>query len=222
MSCVVSLLHLVFDDKRVAIACVITWLCILLFTFYSMGLLHATFITFGPSPHTKIMTMTIDTWSAWSLVAMASFVSTVVSDFFGDSIGPFIMNTIQDHKGIYLPYSKFQCLIITQLWSVYCVLMSVFSLGLMTSQLDFILIRLTADLIVNGFTTYKFMSHKKTDADRYYADYNNSCGAKSVTHIHNHSDGGDDQSIEMSDVTVLKPLNEAFTIESDEEKLMSR
>lgn len=166
-----KILHTIFDDKRLSIFCVMTWLTLLFMALYSLGFLHASFMTFGPSSHTKIMTMTIDNWYSWSMVAIASFISTVVSDFFGDSISPFIVNTIQDHKGQYLPYSKFQCFIIVQLWSFYCIFMSVFSLGLLTSQLDFIIIRTVADLLVNGFTTFKFLSHKRTEPALYYADF---------------------------------------------------
>ena len=50
--------------------------------------------------------------------------------------------------------------------------MSIFSIGLLMSQIDFLLIRLLADLIVNTFTTFKFLKNKEHNSRLYYADQN--------------------------------------------------
>jgi hypothetical protein len=167
-----SVLDTIFDDKRVAISVLMVWLIIVLISFNTIGLFHSDFMRFGPHPTTKIMTLTIDTWHNWWLVAMASFLSTCVNDFFGDSLSPFFLNTIQDHKTKYLPYSKTTCYIILQLWSTYCCLMSIFSVGLLMSQIDFLLIRLVADLMVNTFTTFKFLKGKEVNLRLYEAEGN--------------------------------------------------
>ena len=118
------------------------------------------------------MTLTIDSWHEWWMVACASFLSTCMNDFFSDALGPFFINTIQDHKTRYLPYSKTTCYVILQLWSTYCCLMSIFSIGLLMSQIDFLLIRLLADLVVNSFTTFKFLKNKEFNRRLYYTDQN--------------------------------------------------
>jgi hypothetical protein len=84
-----------------------------------------------------------------------------------DALGPWILNTITDHKTRFIPYSKWICLGITQTWSVYCNIMSVFSIFLAMSQIDFVLIRMLADLSVNAYTTTKFMRNK-THCPRQY------------------------------------------------------
>jgi hypothetical protein len=116
------------------------------------------------------MSITIDTWHEWSMVAIASFTSTCFNDFFSDSLTPFFLNTVQDQKTKYLPYSKLTCYVILQLWSVYCGLMSIFSVGLLMSQIDFLLIRLAADLMVNTFTTFKFLNGKEVNRRLYYLE----------------------------------------------------
>jgi hypothetical protein len=161
-------LDAVFDDKRIAITCLMIWLVIVLLAFNSIGLFHSDFTRLGPSPTTKIMTLTIDTWDRWFMVAFASFTSTCFNDFFSDSLSPFFLNTIQDQKTKYLPYSKLTCYVILQLWSIYCGLMSIFSVGLLMSQIDFLLIRISADLIVNSFTTFKFLQGKEVNRRMYY------------------------------------------------------
>ena len=174
------MLDTVFDDKRVAIMVLMVWLIIVLISFNTIGLFHSDFMRFGPHPTTKIMTLTIDTWHNWWLVAMASFLSTCVNDFFSDSLSPFFLNTIQDHKTKYLPYTKTTCYIILQLWSTYCCLMSIFSVGLLMSQIDFLLIRLVADLGVNTFTTFKFLRGKEVNQRLYEAEGNHTPGASTI------------------------------------------
>jgi len=140
-----------------------------IFALQSLDLMHSTFMTFGPSPGTKFMTLSIDTWHKWALLVSATFLNTCVTDFMADAIVPWLQNTVQDHKTHYLPYSKFTCYLISQLWGVYGSVMSIFAIGLMTSQIDFLLVRMGADLITSTFTTYKFMRHKSVDKTKYYA-----------------------------------------------------
>ncbi len=80
-----------------------------------------------------------------------------------DALSPWILNTITDHKTRFILYPKWVCLFITQAWSMYCNIMSVFAIFLAMSQIDFVLIRMLADLrvLVNAYTTTKFM-HNKT------------------------------------------------------------
>jgi hypothetical protein len=160
-------LDVIFDDKRISISLLMLWLVGSVFMLQTLDLMHSDFMTMGPSPHTKFMTLSIDTWHKWALLASATFANTCVSDFMSDAIVPWIMNTVQDHKTKYLPYSKFTCYLISQLWNVYCGIMSIFAIGLMTSQIDFLLVRMLADLITSTFTTYKFMRHKVVDKVKY-------------------------------------------------------
>lgn len=160
-------LDLIFDDKRLAIGLLMIWMVGVIMSLQSLDLMHSEFMSFGPSPHTKFMTLSIDTWHKWALLACATFTSTCVTDFMADAIAPWIQNTIQDHKSKYLPYRKFTCFMISQLWSVYCGVMSIFAISLMTSQIDFLMVRMLADLITNTFTTYKFMRFKTVDRNKY-------------------------------------------------------
>jgi len=159
-----------FDDKRLAVALLMVWLAIVVAVFKDLGLLDTKFMTMGPSPTTVFMGMTLDTWYKWNMVAAFTLVNTSINDFMSDAISPWILNTITDHKAKFLPYSKLTCLCITQLWSIYCNIMSVFGLFLAMTQVDFVLIRMAADLTVNMYTNLKFMRNKVTCSDRYKQD----------------------------------------------------
>lgn len=165
MKCV----DLVFDDKRLAISLLMVWMVVVVCTLQNLDLMHAEFMTFGPSQHTKFMTLKIDDWGKWWLLVIATFTNTCVTDFMADAIVPWIQNTIQDHKSKYLPYRKSTCYVISQLWAIYVSVMSIFAIGLMTSQIDFLCMRMLADLITNTLTMYKFMKHKVVDRNKYEA-----------------------------------------------------
>ena len=156
-----------FDDKRIAVCLLMSWLCLVVVVFKDMGLLDSKFMTLGPSPTTVFMGVKLDTWYRWNMVAGFTLVNTLVNDFMSDALSPWIMNTITDHKTRYIPYSKAVCLLITQCWSVYCNIMGIFGLFLAITQIDFVLIRMGADLTVNVYTNLKFMRNKVTCPVRY-------------------------------------------------------
>ncbi len=163
------LLHRLFEDKRLTCVLLMTWMVMVLGIFSELGVMDSNFMTLGPGDHSKIMGMEINTWYKWNCVAVFTFISTSINDFVGDAISPWIQNTIQDHKTKFLPYSKFTCIMITQIWSLYCCVMNVFALFVMLSQVDFLLIRICADLIVNVYTCHRFMKGKTVDPERYAA-----------------------------------------------------
>ena len=170
-----------FDDKRLAVALLMVWLAVVVIVFKDIGLLDTKFMTMGPSSTAVFMGITLDTWYKWNMVAAFTFINTSINDFMSDAISPWILNTITDHKARYLPYSKATCLCITQMWSVYCNVMSVFGLFLAMTQADFVLIRMSADLLVNVYTTLKFMRSKETCYERYKQDGNSASGGSEMS-----------------------------------------
>ena len=160
-------LSFLFDDKRLVCAVLFLWLILVLSIFSHLGIWNTNFMTMGPSEGTEFMNLKLNTWYRWTWVAIFTFVSTTINDFAGDAIGPWINNTLQDHKTKYLPYSKLTCWCISEFWALYCSIMSIFSLFLMMSQIDFCIIRACADLVVNSYTTWKFIRNKKKSRKRY-------------------------------------------------------
>jgi hypothetical protein len=192
-----------FDDKRVITFFLMVWLCIVLVVFKDIGLLDTKFMTLGPSESTLFMGVVLNTWYKWGLVAAFTFINTSVNDFVSDALSPWILNTITDHKTRYIPYSKAVCLLITQSWSVYCNIMSVFGIFLAMSQIDFVLIRMVADLMVNAYTTTKFMRTKTFCQEKY----------RRMSELCNEESGKEMIPIQTNDKTPLRNTGE----ENDEE-----
>lgn len=74
------------------------------------GLMKSDFVRFGPSPTTFYVGIPLDTWYKWSAVAIFTALSSFWNDIAGESLEPFFLMTIRDHKSRYLPYSKLTCI----------------------------------------------------------------------------------------------------------------
>jgi len=161
-------LDAIFDDKRVLAVLIAEWTCTICIIFICIMIDDASpFLSFGPNPQTVLFGFKLDTWTNWSCVALYTFVSTCIADFTSDSVGPWITNTIQDHKNAYLPYQKWTCVCIVQTFSMYAIIMGTIHLFVALSQIDFMLLRMFADLLVNYYTTRRFMQFKQVDAHKY-------------------------------------------------------
>ena len=159
---------LIFDDKRLLMIALLLW-TVLSSTVFCVIMIQdkSNFLSFGPNEHNKLLGVALDSWVKWWITAIYTFISTAIAAFAGDSLWPFITNTIQDHKTIFIPYSKIMCLAIIQIFTIYGVIMSVIGMFVALTQVDFMLIRILADLLVNQYTTYWFLRGKRVDANRY-------------------------------------------------------
>jgi len=159
-----------FDDKRIITAFILVWTVVSSAVFCAIMIEdNSPFLNFGPSPRTVLFGVKLDTWGVWWCVAVYIFVSTAVAAYASDSIVPWITNTVQDHTTRYIPYSKWTCWAIIQIFTCYAVIMSVIGLFVALSQVDFMVIRLLADLLVNHYTTFFFLKGKVINLWRYNA-----------------------------------------------------
>ncbi len=159
-----------FNDRRILTCCIFVWTGLTCVTFFwIMYVDNSPFLQFGPNDHTKLFGVVLDSWTKWWAVAIYTLVSCGVNAFAGDSLVPFITNTIQDHKTVYIPYSKFTCLVIIQIFTFYSVVMSIVGLFVALTQIDFTMVRLVSDLVVNHLTTTYFLRGKVVDRFKYDA-----------------------------------------------------
>jgi len=157
-----------FNDRRVVVAFLGMWTVLCCGVFLHIMLIdNSAFLAIGPNAHTRLFNVPLDTWPKWWCVAVYTFVSTCIAAFASDSVAPFIVNTVQDHKTRYIPYTKATCLVIIQVWTTYAVIMGTIGLFVALTQIDFLIIRLAADLIVNLLTTTYFLHDKVYDVAMY-------------------------------------------------------
>jgi hypothetical protein len=198
-------LDAIFDDKRVLAMLIAGWtvtICIIFICIMVDD--ESPFLSFGPNPQTVLFGFKLDTWTKWGCVAMYTFISTCIADFTSDSVGPWITNTIQDHKNMFLPYQKWTCVCIVQTFSMYAIIMGTIHLFVALSQIDFMLMRMTADLLVNYYTTRRFMQFKQVDANKYAMHLDMMKGYDTVLVTHSKEQNGQTHTDE-SEVQVVSP-----------------
>ena len=157
----------VFRNKIYVTYAFMTWGLISVIIFAQLGAFHMQFMTIGPSEQSQLMGMKINTWPRWAFVAGFSFANTACNEFFGNSLYPFFLNVIQDHKTTYLPYSKMTCNAISCMHDFYSHVMSIFAIYLLFSQIDFLAIRCAADILVTYLTNRWFLQKKIVDPVAY-------------------------------------------------------
>lgn len=181
----------IFNDRRIVTWMLAGWTVLTASTFYAiMAAENSPFLVFGPNQHSKLFGVKLDSWFKWWCVTIYTFVSTFVAAFASDSIVPFITNTIQDHKTVFIPYKKSTCLLIIQVFTCYSVVISIVGLFVALTQIDFTIVRLVADLMVNHITTFYFLRGKVTDVQKYDA-WNKRAAMNTHTPLH------DDTEIEL-------------------------
>lgn len=157
-----------FDNKLTLCAMLMLWTIASSAVFcFIMIKDRSKFLTLGPNDSNQLLGVKMDTWFKWWVTAVYTFLSTAIAAFAGDALCPFFSNVIEDHKTKHIPYSKFTCLLIVQCFTIYGVIMSVIGMFVALTQVDFMLIRIAADLLVNSHTTYYFLRGKEVDPVRY-------------------------------------------------------
>ena len=166
---------------------------------------NSPFLSFGPNERTVLFGFKVDNWTKWGCIALYTFVATCIADFTSDSVGPFVTNTIQDHKNLYLPYSKTTCVLIVQVFAVYAIVMNTIGLFVALSQVDFMMIRMSADLMVNYYTCHRFMRYKSVNEELYAQYIRNHC--VDAVHFTRSGDVQNDRNY-CNSVGTLTPLRE--------------
>jgi hypothetical protein len=156
-----------FDDKRITISVLCVWFIVCMVLFAYLGFFNTSYMAIGPNSKLIYMGMLLDTWNRYLTVLVFVIVSTAMNDIAGDAISPWMANSICDHKNRYIPYSKSTCLLISQLWAIYCAVMSIASISLVFSQFDLLAVRLLVDLMVNQYTTSRFLQNKTHSPSEY-------------------------------------------------------
>lgn len=164
----------IFDNKLLICGFLLLWTCASSTVFCIIMIKDGSnFLLLGPNEHNQLFGVKMDTWFKWWVTAIYTFVSTSIAAFASDSLCPFFTNVIEDHKTKHIPYSKFTCLMIVQVFTIYGVIMSVIGMFVALTQVDFMFIRIAADLIVNAHTTYYFLRGKVVN-EALYNEWKNS------------------------------------------------
>jgi hypothetical protein len=150
----------IFNDKRFTACLLSIWLGVILILFADMGVLSSSFFSIGPSKTLRFMSVSIDTIQKWMMLAAFCFLDTMIKTFGHDSIIIWSVHTLCDPKCSDLPYQRWMCLAIMELYYLYVHVSGVFKFFISLSQIDFVLIISASDLVMKGFTYSSYMNGK--------------------------------------------------------------
>ena len=150
-----------FDDKRCTAVLLCVWMVIILIIFATMGVFGSSFFHIGPSKTLHFMSVNIDTWTEWCLLASFCFIDSMVKTFGHDSIVIWSIHTLCDPKCMDLPYQKWVCMGVVEMYYVYIYVSGVFKFFISLSQIDFVVINHLSDLIMKFFTYNAYFKEKK-------------------------------------------------------------
>jgi hypothetical protein len=150
----------IFNDKRFTACLLCVWLGVILVLFADMGVLSSNFFSIGPSKTLRFMSVSIDTTQKWLMLAAFCLIDTMIKTFGHDSIIIWSVHTLCDPKCSALPYPRWMCLMIMELYYLYVHVSGVFKFFISLSQIDFVIIMSASDLVMKGFTYSSYMHGK--------------------------------------------------------------
>lgn len=149
-----------FNDKRLTALVLVIWSAIMLVIFFSLGVMHSAFFRFGPSPSLHFMSIKVDTWEEWTLLALYCCVDTLIKSFGHDSLVPWLTTALADQKSKTLPYSKSVCLLVMETYYAYVHFSYVFKFFLSLTQFDFVIIAAVSDMAMKVYSYSSYMADK--------------------------------------------------------------
>jgi hypothetical protein len=156
------MLSRVFQDKRLIAALFVSWGFFVVIFFAHAGVFRSSFVHFGPSAHLKFLEYEIDTWAKWTCVAFFSIMDAAMWELAHEAIHPWEMNSVLDPKTKTLPYSKPVCLLVLESYYLHGVVLGPFSFWMRLTQLDFVLMKGIATMLMRTYSHYQYIKDKET------------------------------------------------------------
>jgi len=101
-----------------------------------MGVYSSEYFTWGPNDRLFFVGAPIDTWTKWYYLIGSRVISVISEAGLGSQVKCWIETYVQSTDKVYLPYAKWKCRIIVQIYAIYERLNEMFSLFLVLTQAD--------------------------------------------------------------------------------------
>lgn len=154
------MLSKLFHDKRIVAGVFLGWGLIVFGMFWSTGILHSNFVSFGPSDKLKFMEFQINTWGKWGAVAVFGALDSAIWELAHEAIHPWALNSVLDPKTTTLPYSKFTCLMVIESYYLHGMVLGPFAFWISLTQFDLVLIKGVASMLMRTYSHYQYIKDK--------------------------------------------------------------
>ena len=154
-----------WNNPKTSITIYVIWTCIVILLGIHFKLFTKEFIRFGPPKKDEkpieFLGKKITTWKQVISLMIYSFIHQLVSNYHSNIINPWITNIIQDPKTTQLNMSKLLTIIITNLDNIFSWLNYIIGIAMLyTMELQFIIPKIFASIIIENISTLSYISNK--------------------------------------------------------------
>ena len=151
---------MITKNPKVCMSILLLWGLLFFLIIYSLSESSIS-ISFGPEEGRKFLSITIDTWYKWALIATLIMIDKFIITLSVDILGPWMSNYITSHHNKKLPYPKWICLLLSDLYSLYFNLRYIVTLQLLITQTDYSILRIFVDLLATHISTKMHLKDKE-------------------------------------------------------------
>jgi len=128
-----------------------------------MGVYSSEYFTWGPNDRLFFVGAPIDTWAKWSYLVGSRVIGVAGEAALGSMVKRWIETYIESSEKPYLPYAKWKCRMIVQVYAVYERLGEMLSLFLVLTQADITLVEILCQaFILQLWTLPRWLRRKET------------------------------------------------------------
>lgn len=150
-------------SPHVAIGIAYTYVCVIIIVLYFTGFYeNSTFFAWGPP--FKFFNKNIESQTTFYLILSMIFGHQLINVMVNNTVYPWIINSIQDHKNTEMEYNRVISLLIINLFNTYSEIDVVFILIGFTSQISFVLIVILANVISSTLINDRYIRAKSVSA----------------------------------------------------------
>jgi hypothetical protein len=135
-------------DKLRLMLLLLLWLAGTMATYGWLGVFGSEYFRVGPSPTLEFLGTPIDSWHKWAVLVLFRAASPVFEVATMDMVGPWMLTRLQDEDKLDLPYPKWKCSLIVQLYFLYGNVNGVFALFLTLTQADIAAVEIISHVVV--------------------------------------------------------------------------
>jgi hypothetical protein len=150
------------NDKLFLVTILWIWLGVTQIGYGFLGVYSSDFFSFGPNDRLRFMHAPIDTWTKWSFLLAFRIIGTLAEVAAGDMIAPWISTKLQDEDKQLLPYPRWKCKLIVQMFFLYHDFNAMFSVFLALTQVDLaVSVMICQTAVLQCWTLPRWFLHKK-------------------------------------------------------------
>lgn len=145
---------------REAIGVVSLWMLVVAGLMVLSGFIDSTFFRFGPSPNIYFFKIAIDSWFKWSVLSGYVICNQIFTSYGLQTITPWEFNMVQNRQVARVGMPDWQALSVMEIWYVYMWLGRVVGIQILLTQIDFLLMILSVDLITTFVVNKRYLNEK--------------------------------------------------------------